>query len=198
MQRDCGVLLELAQIKHANDKFRYVEQALVQDREDERADVVGRAVVQGLGKLSAETGLVYVILHFRIQLERRVALHPLQNLRPFADVPMDVVYSGTQQVSLDAAEWLRLFLATPLLDAMVVRIAHGAKTLVRSGGHLRWLPMRECSSALPHRCAPLPIMPHAGSKQAMERNAVKVCGTRSPLAFLGAVSLWLQRWCSLD
>jgi len=77
VQSNVRTLLEPAEVDNADNECGNAEDSLVEDAQDEGADVQGRAIVHALRKYSIEIWLVVVVLDLKKQAEHLVALHTL-------------------------------------------------------------------------------------------------------------------------
>lgn len=65
MQRDVRALFEPAEVDDTDDKCGHAEDALMEDAQDERADVQSRTIMHALWKYPVEIWLVFVVLHLK-------------------------------------------------------------------------------------------------------------------------------------
>mmetsp|Transcript_32470 Transcript_32470/g.93338 ORF Transcript_32470/g.93338 Transcript_32470/m.93338 type:complete len:228 (-) Transcript_32470:111-794(-) len=122
MQRDVGALLKPAQVDDAHNEGGHTEDALVQDAKDEGAHVRRGAVMHRIGKDPIQISLV-VVLDLEEVLEHVVPLHALQHVRVRADVPVEKVYGGAEELRLQRRKALRR-LSDPGAIAKTCRLAN--------------------------------------------------------------------------
>jgi hypothetical protein len=137
MQRDVRFFLESTEVNHCDDEGGYTEDALVQNTQDERANMQGGAVVYGIWKDSMEIGFA-VVLHLVEKLEHLVALHTLQHVGVRPDVPVKKVDRGPKQRLLKGAEPLCLLTTLRANKALLTRrdfvIQHPSSALAPHSG----------------------------------------------------------------
>jgi hypothetical protein len=90
MQGDMSALLEAGEVDHCDDQRRDREDALMQDRQHEGADVQHRRIMDTLDEhLANWLGLVVVVLHFVEQAEDCVPFHASGHVGIGPDVAME-------------------------------------------------------------------------------------------------------------